>query len=89
MMFRHILHLHGAEGAEPHMEGHVGDLYALGLDRGQQFRGKVQAGRGGGGGAVMFGIDRLVTVFVLQLVGDVGGRGICPSLSRISSKIPS
>ena len=66
-----ILH-HGAEGAEAHMQGHFGNVHALGADGIHQFRGEVQASCGRCGAAKLLGIDGLVLALILQLLCDVG-----------------
>ena len=67
-----VLCLHGAEGSKAHMEGNVAYLYTHLLDFFQQFRGKMEPGSGGGGGAYHFGVDRLIPLIVLKLRLDVG-----------------
>ena len=71
-MFRDVLRLHRAEGAQPHMEGDIAQLDPHLLDLPEQFRGEVQAGGGGGGGAVDLGVDGLIPLIVLKLLLDVG-----------------
>ena len=71
MVLCHILHLNRTECAQAHMKGYTGDADALSFNGRQKFRCKMQSGCGCSGTAFMFGIDRLVTVFVLKLVGDI------------------
>ena len=74
-MLLHVLRLHGAEGAKPHVQQHRHDLNAHFADLFHQLRREVQPGGGGGGGAVVAGVDGLVAVAVLQLFVDVGRQG--------------
>ncbi len=62
-----LLLLHRAEGAKTHMERHIADVHALGLDLLQQLRGEVQPCRGGRGAAQYLGIHGLIPLLVLQL----------------------
>ena len=76
----HVVHLHRPEGAQPHMEGHIGQLDAHGLHLFQQLRREVQPCRGRSGGADHLGVDRLVALLVLQFLFDVGRQGHPPQL---------
>lgn len=89
MVLGHILHLYGAESSKTHMKSDMSDIDALGPDLLQKLRREMKACCGSSRGAVMLCINGLVTVLVLQLMGDIGRQGIWPSLSRISSKMPS
>ena len=83
-----LLLLHRAEGPQPHMERHIAQPDPHLLHLAQQLRREVQAGGGSGGGPQHFGVDGLIPLVVLELRLDIGGRGIRPSSSRISRKIP-
>ena len=65
--------LHGSEGAKPHMECYVSNLYTHCLHTLQKLRSEVKSGGGGGGAAVDLGVDGLIALPVLQLLLDVGG----------------
>ena len=67
--------LHGAEGAKTHMERHIADVHALGLDLLQQLRGEVQSRRRGRRAAQYFGVYRLIPLLILKLLLDVGRQG--------------
>ena len=80
MVILHIIHLHRAECPKPHMECHPCDIHTFCFDLPEQFRREMQAGRRRRRRSGMFCVNGIVPVF---------GSGICPSWSRISSKIPS
>ena len=65
--------LDGAECTQPDVKEHFNNLNAHILDFLQQFGGKVQPRGRRGGGAVGFGVDRLVAVFVLQFFVNLRG----------------
>ena len=67
--------LHGAEGAKTHMERHIADVHALGLDFLQQLRREVQSRRGGRRAAQHLGVHRLIPLLILKLLLDVGRQG--------------
>ena len=67
--------LHGAEGAKTHMERHIADVHALGLDLLQQLRSEVQSRRGGRRAAQHLGVHRLIPLLILKLLLDVGRQG--------------
>ena len=67
--------LHRAEGAQAHMERHLGDAHPFGPDGVHQLGREVEARRGRGGAAQLLGVHRLVLALVLQLFGDVGRQG--------------
>ena len=54
------------------MQGHFGNVHALGADGIHQFRREMKAGRGRCGAAKLLGIDGLVLALILQLLGDIG-----------------
>ncbi len=78
MVFLHCLGLHRAEGAKPHMERHLGDRNAFFLDFLQKLRRKMQPRRGRSRRTVILGINCLIAVFILQLVGNVRRQGHLP-----------
>lgn len=59
------------EGSQTDMEGHSGDVDPLGFDFFQQLVGKVQSCRRSCRRAQLVRIHRLITLVVLQLLGDV------------------
>ena len=67
--------LHGAEGAKTHMERHIADVHALGLDLLQQLRSEVQSRRGGRRAAQHLRVHRLIPLLILKLLLDVGRQG--------------
>ena len=56
------------------MEGHIGQVHPHVLDLLEELFGKVEPGRGGGGGAHLPGVDGLVPLRVLELRLDIGGQ---------------
>lgn len=62
----------GTEGPEAHMQRHIADLHALGLNGLQQLRREVQSRRGSRGAAQDLGVDGLIPLLILQLLFDVG-----------------
>ena len=68
-----FVHFHGAEGADAHVECHIGQLHAFGCGRAEELFGEVEACRGRGHGTLYLRVDGLVTVFVFGVVfaGDV------------------
>ena len=59
------------EGSQTDMEGHSGDVDPLGFDFFQQLVGKVQSCRRSCRRTQLMRIHRLITLVVLQLLGDV------------------
>ena len=74
VMLQYILHLHRTEGSKSHMEGHSGNLHSLCLNLLQQFIGEMKTGRRCSRRTVMLCIDGLITVLILQHMGNVGGQ---------------
>ena len=75
VMILNGIHLDRAEGAETDMQGDMGDSNAHRLYFRQEFFGKMQACGGCSRRALMLGINRLIAVLILQLMGDVGRKG--------------
>ena len=71
------LDAHGLKRAQADVQGEFGDLDATLLKAGEDFRGEVQSGRGGGDRAAFARIDGLVALVVGGAVGavDVGRQG--------------
>ena len=67
--------LHGAEGAEPDVQRHLGVSDPLRPDRVEQFRGEMQTRRRGGGGPLLFRVDRLIARQILLFLVNVGRQG--------------
>ena len=72
MMVRDFLRLHRAEGTKAHMQRDKGLADTLFTDLFQKLPGKMQPGGRCGGGSHLPGIDRLITLLVLQLRLDIG-----------------
>ena len=79
-MFLQVFHLYRAEGSQPHMKGYIGGIYAFSLQLLQEIPGKMESCRWGSGGSFIFGIYRLVTVFILKLMSNIGRKGHFPQL---------
>ncbi len=88
-MLLHIIHLYRAESPKPYMQCDMGNIDAHLPYLLKQLLRKMKACGRRCGTPFLLRVNGLVSVFILQLVGDIRGRGISPSLSRISSKIPS
>ena len=63
---------HGTEGAKTHMQCDIAHTNAHSLHLSQQFFGKVQSRCGSGSTSHHFGIHRLVSLAVLQLLFYIG-----------------
>ena len=76
----HLRHPDWLEGAQPDMEGQVGDENASGADSLQDGRGEVQPGSGCGDGTALPGKDGLVALPIERLVraANVWGQGNMP-----------
>ena len=66
-----FLLLHGPEGAQAHMEGHIGQGDSHGLDLLQQLLGEMEPGGGGRRRSHLTGVHRLIALRVLKLRLDV------------------
>ena len=68
---------HRPEGPQTHVQRHLAAGNSLAAQVGEDLGGKVQPGGGGGHGAPLAGIHRLVAVAVVEFVGpaNVGGQG--------------
>jgi hypothetical protein len=82
--FGEFFYAQRGEGAQAYVEGDFGDFYASCGDFGEDFRGEVEAGGGGGYGAFLVGEDGLVAfaVGVGVVALDVGRQGDVADLSR-------
>ena len=89
LVIRDLVHADGTEGTKPDVKRHIPDLDPFLPDFSQKLFGKMQPGSGGGGGADLAGIDRLVAFLVLKLLLNI--RPVPPKrrpLSRPKAKIP-
>ena len=71
MVILDILRLDGSECSETDMEGDESDADTLFAQGVKKLWRKMQSGGRGGGTAALTGIDRLVSVVVFELFGDV------------------
>ena len=86
-----VVGLHRQEGAGADMQGDEAALDALCIERGKKLGREMQAGGGGGHGALFPGIDGLVVVAVALVVvtlrGDVGRqRDVTDRVKRLVEK---
>ena len=88
MVFCHILHLYRPEGAQSHMEGNVCHSHSLFLQFPEQLFGKMQSRRRRRRRAVISGIYGLVTVLILQLMGNIRRQGHLPKTVQYFLKNP-
>ena len=70
-VIRDLVLLYRAEGTQTHMQGHFGNVHALGTDGIHQLRREMKASRRGRSTAKLLGIDGLVLALILQLLCDV------------------
>ena len=80
MVLFYILHLHGSEGSEPHMERHSRKPNALCFYPLEQLLRKMKSGGWGGCGTVMLCVNGLIAVFVLKLMRDLRRQRHLPQL---------
>ena len=86
LVVQDVLLLHRAEGAQAHMEGHIGQTHPHVLHLLQKLLGEVEAGGGGGGGAHLPGVDGLVPLRVVELGLDIGRQGHFAQLLQLLQK---
>ena len=72
LVVENIVLLDRTEGAKPDVQGDVGGVNALIRELSEYVLGEVKPGGGGGGGAGFPAVDRVVSVLILELLGDVG-----------------
>ena len=75
MMLQHIFFLHRAESPQSHMQGHISDLNALVRDLLQKFPGKMETRCRRCRRALIFCINGLITVLILQFMSDIRRQG--------------
>ena len=75
LVVRNLLRLDRAEGAQPHMECNVANLYTHFPHLLQQLGGEMEPCGGCGGGAHHLGIYRLIPLLILELRLDVRRKG--------------
>ena len=71
-MVEHVLLFDGAEGAQPDVEQHLGDLHSHGADALQKFGREMQPRRGRSRRAVLAAVHRLIALGVGELFVDIG-----------------
>ena len=74
VMLCHIVHFYRPECAKTHMKRNIGDDHPFFLQFFKQFIGKMKAGCRSCRGSVVFGIHRLIAVFILQFMGNIWGK---------------
>ena len=75
MMLQYVLFLYRSESSQSHMQCHISDLNAFVRNLLQQFLRKMQSRRRCCCGAFIFGINGLITILILQLMGYVRRQG--------------
>ena len=70
-MLLHIIYLNRTERAKAYVKRYMGNIYPLGFHLLQKLFGEMQSCCRGCCGTLVLCINGLVTVLVLQLVGDV------------------
>ena len=75
MMLLDVIRLDGAEGAEADMERDKAYPDAFFFDLFKQLGGEMQTRRGRCGAALLLGVDSLVSVLILESLGDIMRQG--------------
>ena len=78
MMLLQVFHLYRTEGPQPYMKGHIGNINPLLLQLLQKLLCKMKPCGGRCSRSLVPGINSLVTVLVLELMGNVGRQGHFP-----------
>ena len=88
LMIQNIVLFDRPEGSKPDMERDLGDIDAHRSDLVHQLGCEMQAGSRRGGASFLFGVDRLIALFILKLFGDVRGERHLPDLVKDRVDIP-
>ena len=68
MMFKNIIDFHGSERSEPHMKCNACNIYTFFAYLCKKFLRKMQSRRRRSSRTLMFGIYRLITVFIFEFM---------------------
>ena len=70
-VFLHVVHFYRPECTQAHMQGHKADIDSHVPDLPQKFRREMQSGGGSRRGSLIFRVNSLIAVPVLQSVSDI------------------